>query len=131
MLVVDLLIKRHDNHVPPGVPSAHCYRLGDIVTWRKHPHSGWGLEEDPDVGAQNFFIITVTGVPVNETTLRLRDWIEGEYDDTDPQNPLLIRLRRFRLHPDDVPQAVRDVLQATGRYTATWVQVRQFVTNRL
>lgn len=138
MPTVDLLIKRAPSAVPPGADGAKCWKLGDIIHWQKWPDDStpppWGRKELPeDLGFGNFFLVTVTDVPVNELTLQLRDWLNGEFELGDPEDPttqLLVRLRRFRIHPNDVPAGPRQTLAQTGRLTVTWEQVRNFVTNR-
>jgi hypothetical protein len=126
-VTVDLLIRRHNNPVPDGTDQNHCYRLGDIVTWKVQPHPGWGMKEDPDKGATNFFLITVTDVPVNELTLRLKDWIDHEMDESDPENPIWLKLRKFHVDPNDMPPGIRQILIDTGKLTVTWTQVVNFV----
>ena len=114
---VQVLIVRNNSE---GEDDGMRWMRGDIVLVRGLDQT-WGLKEDPDT-SDNFVIVTVTDVTVEQA----RYWLEAH--DVDEEHNI-IRLRLRRMIWANLPDAVKLQLATTGRYTTTWVAIRQFIRN--
>ncbi len=123
-MAVDLLLKAVDaNHDDPIKDLIGCYKRGDIVAVEEGGFL-WGSEEDkPPANGGKFVIVTIT----DKTKAQALKYIENAFN----SELTVIRRRLFRLIVSELPLSVRNQLNTTGRYSATWVQVRNFIENKL
>jgi hypothetical protein len=115
-----VLIKKHNS---PGDDTGMRWMRGDPVIVRGIGQV-WGHEEDPDT-SDKFVILTVTDVTVSQAT----NWLERHAYEGEGEDEHTTHLRLRRLIWANLPQGVKDQLIATGRYTTTWVAIKQFIKN--
>ena len=92
--MAEFLIKNFDSHHTVTAIDETLERIGDIVEVRPDGASYGRLELDPG----RFLIIKCPGLDFNDSLNLMESW----NDDTDPQNPILIKVRRWSV-ADDIP----------------------------
>jgi hypothetical protein len=98
-----------------------CYKLGDPVVVMPDGHE-WGLEER----LPKFYVVKIPGLAV-ETA---RKWVEAWRDDTDPDNPAMLRRRLYGINIASLPASIRNALQTTGTVSVTLNQIRNYIINK-
>lgn len=116
----ELLVKAIDaTHRNTVKDKAGCYKRGDPVVAMKDGHE-WGKEER----LPKFFVIKLPGISVKDAG----KYIESDWDYTDPDNPVLVIRRKYRIKIDDAP--FKDELNSTGETTVTWDEIKGFIENK-
>lgn len=128
LFAVELLVKRQANYVnsDPVKNEAGVYQRGDIVVIMSDGHS-WGKEEHPlttTYTPPKFFIVRV----LDKTVEQAQKYLASRFNDIDPD--MLKTRRLYQLLADDVPQWVKNSIQATGEVTVTWSQIKNFIRNK-
>jgi hypothetical protein len=121
--MAELLIKAIDaTHSDPVKDKAGCYKRGDIVVIMPDGHE-WGKEER----LPKFMVVKIPGMSVAEA----RKYIEGEINDTNPDNIITITRRKHSFLVDDTPSNIKDELNTKGEITVTWDEIKGFVQDKL
>ena len=108
-------------------PEPDGYKFGDIVAVLPDG-SAWGTSIDPRINPESrFIIVQITGVPVAD----FNQYFQPLYDWTDPENPVLIKKRQFKLDEGKVPQNIKNnISKNNGFVTITIDQWNAFITNK-
>lgn len=97
------------------------YRKGDIVEVR--PGGSWtGRSEKTP-----FYTVTITGLSVEAA----KKYMKPLYDTTDPNNPVLIKRRKWRVLVANVPSAIKQELQQKGVVTVSLDKVKNYIKAKL
>lgn len=98
-----------------------CYKLGDVVQVFE---DGTPFVNPP---APPFYIVEITGL----SKALAEKYTQPQVDLTDPENPIMVRRRKYGIVVADLPAAVKDAL-LTNRYVKrTWTQVRTYIRNKV
>ncbi len=101
--------------------SAMCWRKGNPLYARPIGFP-WPRGENPD-STSDFVVITVSDKSVDHTN----QWLERQRYDGPDSTLTGLRLRRIKWSA--LPNPVQEQLLETGRYTATWPQIKPFIQN--
>lgn len=112
---VEVLIRKINN---VGNDAGMVWKRGDIVNVQEQGRP-WGSKEEPP---SNFVIITITDVTLEQA----QNWVMRQLEDGEGH---VVRLRLRRVIWANLPQGVKDQLMDTGRYTTTWVAIKNFIHN--
>lgn len=129
-MAVDVLIRAvSTTSDDPTKNVAGCHKIGDPVDIGPVGFFA-GVEElkTPQAGGR-FFILTISDVSEEQA----RRFIEA-HEEIINFATLETRIhiaRRYRLVLSELPAGVRSQINTTGRYTATWAQVRSFIENKV
>lgn len=129
---VDVLIKNIDS---PGGGDL-TYRVGDIISYKVHPHNGWGLLEDPrhedaryggDRAAYPFWLVMLANVPDEET---IKSLVEPVISGAETPNAEIVRNRRYFIDENKIPNNVLNALRRDGYRQVDWSLVGAWLTDR-
>jgi hypothetical protein len=117
-----LLIFDHNNtHSDPVKDLRGCYKLGDVV---QVFDDGTPFVNPP---APPFYIVEITGL----SKALAEKYTSSALDLTDPNNPLIVRRRKYGIAVSDLPSAIKTAL-LTDRYVKrSWTQVRAYVRDKV
>lgn len=121
-MAILVLIDRDATHSDPTKDARGCYKLGDIVA--VHDDSRY---TDGEPIAPPWYLIRITGV----TKAQVVRLLEPVRDTLDPQTSRVLRRRRWRVNPADLPPAVRTTLQRDRYLSVTLAQARNYVRDKL
>lgn len=121
-MAILVLIDRDATHSDPTKDARGCYKLGDIVA--VHDDSRY---TDGEPIAPPWYLIRITGV----TKAQIERLIEPARDALDPQGLRVLRRRRWRLNPADLPSGARTTLQTTRFLSVTATQARNYIRDKL
>lgn len=79
----------------------------------------------------SFYVVRVAGLPY-ETALKYQESLTEEYVDAQGQTQSrMVKKRKYRIRAQDLPLAVRNILQSTHVYNTTWNAVRNYIRNKM
>lgn len=116
--MAEILIKAVSATNPDSVKSVRwCYKRGDPVVVKPDGWS-WGSQEViPPADGGLFVIVKIPDVTVAQTIRFL--------------NAGTAARKLYRVVVDELPTGVRNTLNTTGTITRTWVQIRNFIENKV
>lgn len=131
--MAEILVKAQSiTHSDPVKDRRGCYKRGMPVAVMPDGHP-WGSEER----VPKFVVMKIPLIPVSTVEKYIASWVDA----TDPQNPVTIQRRRWRIRWVDLPPSVQNTLLSTGELTIkatasytgafdfTWAQVKAFFRN--
>lgn len=121
-MAIVVLLGRNNTHPDPEKDQRGCYKLGDIVA--VHDDSRY---TDGEPIAAPWYLIRITGV----TRAQIERLIAPVLDSTDPEGLRVLRRRRWRLNPADLPSGARTTLQTTRFLSVTATQARNYIRDKL
>lgn len=98
-----------------------CYKAGDVV--QRFP-DGTPHVTPP---APPFYLIEITGL----TDEQAEKYCQPEVDASDPENPVIIRRRKYGLAVAAIPSAIRNKLQTDRYVKISWSQIRAYVRDKV
>jgi hypothetical protein len=98
-----------------------CYKLGDVVQVFE---DGTRCVIPP---APPFYIVEITGL----SKALAEKYTQPDIDLTDPENPIILRRRKYGIAVAAIPTAIRTALQTNRYVKVSWTQVRDYVRNKL
>lgn len=117
----EFLVKAVDVTHKDPVKDRGCYKRGDVVVVFPDGHE-WGKEER----LPKFMVVKIPGLPVKDA----KKYIESEWDNAIPKNPVLLTRRKYKIFVDDTPADIKDELNAKGEATTTWDAIKSYVKNK-
>jgi hypothetical protein len=111
-----LIYAKNNTHKDPIKDSRGCYKRGDIVVVMPDGHE-WGKEE----GLPTFFVLKIPGVDAEKAKMYISSHLDNE---------VIVRRLKYSLDLTSIPNVLKNEIQSTGEYTATWNQVRSYILNK-
>ena len=106
------------------------FSIGDIVVIREDGYEWSPYEYSPDVRNRHFFICKIPGVAVEDVKQYLELVVEaGTWDAFNM--PSVVHKRRFNLADINIPQPLKNEIEANGYITITETQFNNFVEDKL
>lgn len=121
--MAELLIRARSTTHSDVQKDRMCYKRGMPVVAMPNGHV-WGSEER----LPGFVVLRISGTTVAQLQRLLDPNLDDDLSALLGQD-VVLRRRRYRFNLDSLPAAVRDELLATGMVTASWTQVRDYVTD--
>ncbi len=111
-----------------------AWRRGMPVEILPDSHVFSARESLPPAQGGSFFVVQITDL----APAQIRQWFRSraipELCDEEPASgttaPESVARRLFQLRIADIPPAVRQQINTTGRYVTTWDAIRTFIQNR-
>jgi hypothetical protein len=115
------LVYDHSNFNIRTEKDQACYKLGDIVEVFD--------DDKPCVipPAEPFYLVKVTGLS-RKDALR---YIEPQWDDEDPQRPVMLRRRLYHIPIDLIPKSVKDKIRQDRYIEIPWSQARNYILDKI
>lgn len=118
-MAIEIAVKAADNVNPNTTKQNMLWKQGMIVAVRQAPHT-WGDKVVPPT----FWIITIEGIDLSDPAVQ--EWIETNWDVTDPDNPEAVSQRKLYLDINALPPPVRNDILDDGYATVASNRLQGF-----
>jgi hypothetical protein len=97
-------------------------KTGDVIAIR-HNGAGWGKKEGPP----KYAVIKIPDL----TVAQAKKYLEPEIDYTDPENPITLTYRKYRLVFSELSTGMKNKLKEGTEVSVQWTQIKGKVENKV
>ena len=124
-MAIFLIMGVNHSHIDPVKDLRGCYQIGDVITVNEDEAHDGDLVRNPI--APGRYVIKISGM----SRVQGEKYVASHIDNTNPDDPVRLRRRLFKIDINNLPSAVRNKLNQDRYVEVSFSQLKNYIQNKV